>query len=53
MSRSIAQTISPLRPKAGSRARREREVLIRESALVLEGVRSIRLADSDRLPFSR
>ena len=53
MPRTIVRLLSPLRSKAASRAQREREVLIRESALVLEGVRPIRLGQSDRLPFSR
>lgn len=53
MSRSIAQKLLSLRARTGSRASRERELLLRESALVLEGLRGIRLAQCDRLPFNR
>ena len=53
MSRSTTQKLLPLRSGTGSRALRERELLLRESALVLEGLRGVRLAGSDRLPFNR
>ncbi|HEX2554094.1 MAG TPA: hypothetical protein VHL98_10345 [Microvirga sp.] len=53
MSRFLSRPLAQLRTRAATRASREREVLIRESAMVHEGVRGIRLAQSDRLPFSR
>lgn len=52
LSRSLSEPVSRVR-EAATRALREREVLIRESALVHEGVRRIRLAQSARLPFHR
>ncbi len=53
MSRSISRRLAQLRTNTATRALRERAVLIRESALFHEGIRSIRLAQSDRLPFNR
>ena len=53
MSRFLSRLPARLRIAGTTRASREREVLIRESAIVLEGVRGIRLAQSGRLPFNR